>query len=494
MEKVRQQRSDLLDRLLDLHGDALGKFIYEYSQWTEMLKFVEADQPDLEWAEVNLYEAQPIYDAAAIWTLRADGTDFYAVESGNFPAVEVPALPSKAELLRLFEHGNEIHLFHESPDGIYEFRGGKIVESAGWEVSNLPHGYLIVARHWDKNHLIKLSKLLDSHLSLQAPGQVSDESPGRFSFQLQRNLTGMNGQTLRVFVANYNSLELMQAIEGDRWEAAIFITYGSLAIIIVVLFVYQWVLKPMRTISYALSTSDVGPLSRLLNEKSELGRVANLVKSAFHDREQLRLALEERARLGRDLHDGVIQTLYASGMSLASIQTIMHKSPEEAENLIEQTRRELNSTIRDVRNFITRLEPESGNVQRFDRALQTLLDFMKGGLEVQCTVTVEEDLSSQLPMDIRAQLLQIIREAASNAFRHSNCTKLSVSLRKESEHLIFKVEDNGKGFDPAKIDSKGQGLRNFHERAEELAGKLDIVSKPGHGAVIRFTIPTHKNL
>ena len=158
MEKVRQQRSDLLDRRLDLHGDALGKFIYEYAQWTEMLKCVEADQPDLEWAEVNLCEALPIYDAAAIWTLRADGTDFYAVESGNFPAVEVPALPPKAELLRLFEHGNEINFFHESPDGIYEFRGGKIVESAGWEVSNLPHCYLIVARHLDKNHLIKLSK------------------------------------------------------------------------------------------------------------------------------------------------------------------------------------------------------------------------------------------------------------------------------------------------------------------------------------------------
>jgi signal transduction histidine kinase len=494
MAKVREQRSDLLDRVLTLHGDSLTKFVYEYAQWTEMVKFVEAAEPDLEWAEVNLYDALSIYDAAVVWTLRADGSAFYDVEAENFPAVHVPVMPPKAELLGMFDNSNEIHFFYAAPDGIYEVRGGIIVQSAGWEESNVPHGYLIVARHWDENHLNKLSKLLDSHLKLLTPGEVSQGDPGRFGFQLQRDLKDMHGQTLRVFEANYNSLELMQAVDGDRWEAAIFIIYGSLAIIIVVLFVYQWVLKPLRKISYALSTSDVGPLTQLLNEKSELGRVANLVKSAFHDREELRLALEERARLGRDLHDGVIQTLYASGMSLASIQTIMHKSPLEAENLLDQTRRELNATIRDVRNFITRLEPESGNIQRFDRALETLLEFMKGGLNVQCIVSVDEGLSSRLPMDIRAQLLQIIREAASNAFRHSGCTELRVSLQEESGEMVLTIADNGKGFDPGKVSHNGQGLRNFRERTEEIAGKLDIFSKPGNGAVISVTTPIHKNL
>lgn len=490
MEKVRQQRSDLLDRLMVLTGESLGKFVYEYAQWTEMLDFAKAKVPDTEWAEINIYSALEVYNTQVAWVLHPDGQVFYALESKNFPAVVTPPPPPRAELMGLFDRNLEVHFFYEAAGEIYEVHGGPIVPSVGWEETTVAHGYFLVARHWDESHLTKLSKLLDSHVSLLKPEQSDDEEPGRFGFSLQRNLIGMDGQPLRIFKASYNSLELMQAVEGDRWEATIFITYGLVLILIVALFTYLWILRPLRYISYSLTTSDVGPLESLLKEKSELGRVANLVKSWFHDREELRVALEERARMGRDLHDGVIQTLYASGMSLASIQTIMRKSPEEAETLIEQTRRELNSTIRDVRNFITRLEPESGNVQRFDRALKTLLDFMKGGLEVDCIVQVDEKISAELPMDIRAQLLQIVREAASNAFRHSGCTELRVSLAKVDQAIEFSITDNGRGFDPARIKSAGQGLRNFRERSAEIAATLDIVSQPGQGVTIRLTIPT----
>lgn len=402
-----------------------------------------------------------------------------------------PALPSHDRLLKKLREEKLVHFFEVINGDLYEMRGGPITHSIGWDETDEVYGYLVVGRKWDAALISKLSRILSSQVSIDHAGHAHEGVDEHlFRIHQHRELRGLDGNPVSTLDITYVSPELRQVSDTDWWEALIFIVYGSLAIGAVMFFSYRWMIRPLSRISNSLSTKDTSPLQSMLGEKSELGRVANLVQSAFQDREDLKSALDERARLGRDLHDGVIQTLYASGMSLASIQANVRKDPERAITMLEQTRRELNATIKDVRNFITRLEPETEQTQKFESALQTLLDFMRGGLAVECTLDIDAGIDDELPMDIRAHLLQIVREAGSNAIRHGNCTRFHVSLHKSrTGGLDFAVTDNGCGFNPAKVTKPGQGLQNFRERAAELGANLDIESTPGQGAIIRLRIP-----
>lgn len=487
LENIHRQRGTLTDQLVGMLDSSVEKFVYEYAQWTEMVDFVEAAEPDEEWAEINLFDASEVYETEVVWVLRLDGSVFY---SHDFDAQDTA--PSAPDVIyRKLQNEKLVHFFEIVGGELYEIRGGPITPSAGWDETDEVHGYLAVGRKWDAGLISKLSRTLSSKVELNQVGHEHEgahETP--FRIHLHRELPGPDGNPIRWLDVTYESPELRQISDTDWWEALIFFLYGILAITAVMFFNYCWVLRPLGRISNSLGARDTAPLERMLGEKSELGRVANLIKSAFQDREDLKTAMDERARLGRDLHDGVIQTLYASGMSLASIQANVRNDPERAITMLEQTRRELNATIKDVRNFITRLEPETEQTPKFESALTTLLDFMRGGLPVECTLDIDAGIDTDLPMDIRAHLLQIVREAGSNAFRHSGCTRFHVSLHKSRNgELDFAATDNGCGFDPTKVTNPGQGLQNFRDRATELGAKLDIESAPGQGAIIRLRIP-----
>lgn len=486
---VGRQRGELLDRLIVLSGNALEQLSLDYSQWTEMVRFVDAAQPNTEWAAVNIDASLGNFGATAAWVLRPDGTVFYSVKPGD--RRPPPALPAVDGWLPRLATAKDIHFFFVVGDTTFEVRGAAILPSEDIERTSAPHGFLLVAKPWDRAHLNTLSHLTDSDAALLGPdAPPPTRNPGERGVRLQRPLTDWQGRTVRVLDVYYHSPELERVVDSDRWEAAIFFSYGVLAILIVVLFARAWVLRPLNRISQSLTTGELQPLAGLLAEKSELGRVACLVKSAAEDRAQLRLALDDRARLSRDLHDGIIQTLYASGMSLSSIRALLRRDPAAAESLLDQTRREINASIRDVRNFITRLESEATPSPAFARAVRDLLGFMQAGREVTFDVDVDESLVADLPVDTRAEVLQVVREAVSNALRHGAARHLQVSLRPDAAgRLQLEIVDDGRGFDPAAPPGTGRGLNNLRERAAVLQGVLDIASRPGQGARVTLTFP-----
>lgn len=489
LEDVSRQRSALLDRLIALSGNSLKQFSLDYSLWTEAVNFVDQAKPDPEWAKVNIDASLVNFNSQLAWILKPDGRLFYEAGHGRQPGSPLPELPPREDLVPMFRQQQFLHFFLAAADGIYEVRGAPIVPSDDITRASPPHGYLLVARLWDEAYLQTVSQLTDSQIKLAMPAVTPESAPHETGFHLFRPIKDLHGNVIRRMVVHYQSPELAQIANTDHWEAAILFGYGTLAIIIVVFFVQRWVLRPLGHISESLASGNVEPLHGLLAEKSELGRVACLVKSSFSNHDRLHAALEDRARLGRDLHDGVIQTLYATGMSLTSVRATLRHDPEAAEHLIDQTRRELNATIRELRNFIMRLEPEPEQPQNFTGAIRSLLTFMQAGREVAFTLDIDETLAGQLPMDFRAQLLQILREAASNAFRHGNCQHLEITLQPRGGGMRWEIRDDGIGFDPGVSSSRGHGLGNFRERADELNGTLDITSQPGHGTRVVFNIP-----
>jgi len=199
--------------------------------------------------------------------------------------------------------------------------------------------------------------------------------------------------------------------------------------------------------------------------------------------------MEERERIAKELHDGIIQSLFAVGMNLQGT-ALMSASPETAAR-VERAVGELDDVIRDLRNYIFGLRPGILADRQLDQALRTL------GEEVHAnsgsTVVVEVDSALAARLSGRShEIVQLTREALSNVARHANAKNSTVRLSQTGRRAVLTIEDDGTGFDTRR-ESSGSGLRNMRQRASALGGTLRITSKDAQGTSLRITFPISEN-
>lgn len=205
-------------------------------------------------------------------------------------------------------------------------------------------------------------------------------------------------------------------------------------------------------------------------------------------------SLEEKIRLGRDLHDGIIQSLYAVGLTLESVRSLNNTNPAEADQRLGQCLENLNGTIRDVRAYITGLSPENLRKAGFSQALESLFAELRAGRNIVFDLRIDADATSLLTADQSAHTLQIAREAISNSLRHGRADAITVRLHQGDQAICLLVQDNGAGFDPA-TQSAGQGLGNMRARAEQVNGTVRVDSQPGKtGTRVVLTLPVLPSL
>jgi signal transduction histidine kinase len=195
--------------------------------------------------------------------------------------------------------------------------------------------------------------------------------------------------------------------------------------------------------------------------------------------------LEERERIAKELHDGIIQSLFAVGMSLQG--TALTTGNAETSARIEHAVESLDGVIRDLRNYIFGLRPGILADRQLDQALRDLGEEMRERTREQVDVAVDAALAARLSSR-SADIVQLTREALSNVARHARATRASVRLQREGSQAVLTIEDDGVGFRPGK-DSGGNGLRNMRERAIKLGGKLHVSSASGKGTALRVSFP-----
>jgi PAS domain S-box-containing protein len=196
--------------------------------------------------------------------------------------------------------------------------------------------------------------------------------------------------------------------------------------------------------------------------------------------------LEDRERIGRELHDGAIQALFAEGMALQAMATMA--ADPALRGRLERTVARLDEVIRDLRNYIFGLRPGLAADRHLARALEELGEQMEQQHQVACAVDVDGALAARLAPRA-ADIVQMTREALSNVGRHAHATTCRLSLRAEPGVAVLEVDDDGQGFEPGTGDGGGWGLRNLRERAAAMGGTLDIESVPGEGTVVRLRVP-----
>ena len=203
---------------------------------------------------------------------------------------------------------------------------------------------------------------------------------------------------------------------------------------------------------------------------------------AQEEREQLAV-LEDRERIARDLHDVVIQRLFATGMQLQGVAARQQLRPDTAKR-INAAVDDLDATIRDIRRSIFELRTPAGTTLRTElgdavAAAATTLGFRPA-------LDVSGPVDSAVPDDIVPELVAVVREALSNAARHAHASAVRVSLRAAEGEVILRVADDGLGIDPSV--ARG-GIVNMGERAGDLGGTFTIGPGPAGGTEVTWRVP-----
>ncbi len=204
-----------------------------------------------------------------------------------------------------------------------------------------------------------------------------------------------------------------------------------------------------------------------------------------------RLAIvEERSRIGMDLHDGVIQSIYAVGLTLESARLLLPDDPEETSKILLQAIGSLNKAIRDIRNFILDLRPQrfSGDL---NQALARLVREFQANAMVPVMFSAQPSSLSALPPPVARTFFLTTQEALANVARHARASQVTIEIWQEPKQTILCISDDGRGFNvDEQAQSVGHGLANMRARAEELNGSCTIQSTQGQGTQICLKLPT----
>jgi signal transduction histidine kinase len=211
---------------------------------------------------------------------------------------------------------------------------------------------------------------------------------------------------------------------------------------------------------------------------------SNLASALKASEQRLSALLHDRSRIGRELHDSVLQALYAIGVSLAQSPELRRGAPPAGPLSRDQAADQLNKLIQEIRRMILSVESDSMDPFRLVSELQALAQTVERVSELWIRVEVEPAAEEILTGEEARELVTITREALSNCVRHARATRIVIALRQIGSRVRLSIRDNGSGFDVAHGQAKGLGFAQMEDRVRKIGGRLDIQSTVGRGTCI----------
>jgi len=208
-------------------------------------------------------------------------------------------------------------------------------------------------------------------------------------------------------------------------------------------------------------------------------------------REVGRLAvIEERERIGMELHDGIIQSIYAVGLTLEYASLVLDEQPQMARERLSQAIAGLNDVIRDIRSYILDMRPQRFAGKDLAAGLRDLARAFRANTFISVDLDIDPQVSALIEPDRAMGLLHIAQEGLANVAKHARARTVSLSLLRDGDTLILELKDDGAGFDPLTVTPyAGHGMRNMEERARLLKGEWRVESAPGAGTCIQVRVP-----
>lgn len=215
-------------------------------------------------------------------------------------------------------------------------------------------------------------------------------------------------------------------------------------------------------------------------------RQANLGLERLRDAEVGRAAIEERARLSRELHDGLAQDLWFAKLELGRLAALPGLGPE-AVQLCAEIDAAVDAGLAEARQAVMALRFGDGSGASFSELMGRYVDDFADRFGLRVEFACDDDVP-RLATRAEAELLRIAQEALSNVRRHADATVVWVRVGVADDRVRVSVRDNGRGFDPAAARASGFGLTSMAERAALIGGRLEILSRPADGTVVTVDV------
>ena len=216
-----------------------------------------------------------------------------------------------------------------------------------------------------------------------------------------------------------------------------------------------------------------------------LGRIAGaaIQTARLHTRLRHVAIVEDRHRIARDLHDSVIQDIFAVGLGLQALSARVEDLG--IRSILDTSIDTLDASVNKLRRYVFELRDTAAPSVGLDERVHALVSRMGSAYPTNVELTVE-------PIESHGadeELLLLVTEALSNALRHSRAEKVHVELLREDGEIVLRVIDDGIGFDASLIASEGIGLASMRTRALGLGGEMSVESQPGSGTRIEVLVP-----
>jgi len=312
-------------------------------------------------------------------------------------------------------------------------------------------------------------------------GEAAEAFWTRNRFKIGEGMVGQAAQTLQPVISNH----LDRDDQGTR-QAVVAAGFKQITCI------------PLTARGEVVGVLTFATRSRKTISKTELQLLVSVSSGAGTAIENARLhsnvrrlaVLEERERIGMDLHDGTIQSIYGVGLALENARILLQENPKIAEDRLQQAMEDLNHTIRDIRNYILDLRPRQLQGESLIDGLGRLISEFRQNTRVEVILAGPKTPLSDLPEMNAMSLFHICQEALANVAKHANASKVTIDLWTTADRVLLEVSDDGQGFEIGKTNKTvGHGLANMQTRVQNVGGDVDITSEPDEGTSILAWVP-----
>jgi signal transduction histidine kinase len=211
---------------------------------------------------------------------------------------------------------------------------------------------------------------------------------------------------------------------------------------------------------------------------------SSLVSGLQASEQRLNALLHDRSRIGRELHDSVLQALYSIKRILEQNCGLHQEAPKAGSRTYNQAEDQLNMVIEDIQRMIVSVASDPADPFRLDYELQALAQSIEEVSEVRIRVEIDPTAEEILTSEEAYELITIAKETLSDCVRRAHATQVVIALRHLGTRVQLSIRDNGPGFDVELGREKGPGFSRMEERIRKIGGRLNVQSTVGQGACL----------
>jgi signal transduction histidine kinase len=312
-------------------------------------------------------------------------------------------------------------------------------------------------------------------------GEAAEAFWTRNRYKIGEGMVGQAAQTRKPVVSHH--LE-----KDERVTRHAVVKAGFRQIVCIPLTAHGDIVGVLTIASRSKKPISSNELSLLVSVSAGAG--AAIENARLHSNVRRVAVLEERERIGMDLHDGIIQSIYGVGLALENARAGLREDPELADKRLQKAMDDLNRTIRDIRTYILDLRPRQMHGESLIEGLGRLVSEFRQNTKLEVILAGPKEPISDLPQVNAMALFHICQEGLANIAKHANARKVTIDLWSTPERALLEIHDDGDGFDLENASKTvGHGLANMQTRVSNAGGDLDIITAPKEGTTILAWVP-----